>query len=279
MTKTINIANLNQTPYFKKILREEAKKIVSEAGKNKFETWALNYLKKNYAEILPSTITTANVLDFLNGSKFKLSPEEFEARKKVNTSYKSLLNQYKTKGSLPDIDDEQDVGHDEEPLTTKQAGKKYASGEVPLDDIAAELGNITKMGVSKKIDDALAKLKVLGAGSDEGIDNTRIDAARASAANDYVKLLTLSKGNVNTFLKALEAAKLTNLSRDIGIVDNREKKAIASLYNVIKSSGPEAAKEMLIADLEDNDLDERLWKTYQAVVAKKANVQKAFAKN
>lgn len=264
-----------------KIIREEAKKLLSEqpvGKKNSFEAWALKKLKDEFGTSVPPTVNVGNVVSFLQGSKFKLSPEEFEARKNINTSYQSLLNQFKNRDSgkaIPSDEEEQVPGEDEDgsgeaELPTSKL--TYRSGDVPLEDIARELGGITKMGVSKKIDDSLRKVKDLGAGGDDpGAMLAKIDAARQQGALDYVNLLAASRGNVNAFLKALEASKLVKLANDVGVVTDNEKKAIKALADTIKTHGKDVAMEMLISDAEDNDPTDRIWKTYQAVVARKAS--------
>ena len=265
-----------------KIIREEAKKLVSEQAvgnnkKNSFEAWALKKLKDEFGASVPASVNVGNVVSFLQGSKFKLTPEEFEARKNINTSYQSLLTQFKNRDSgkaIPSdeeeaVSDTDEDGGSEDLPTSKLT---YRSGDVPLEDIARELGGITKMGVSKKMDDSLRKIKDLGAGGDDpSAMLAKIDAARQQGALDYVNLLAASRGNVNAFLKALEASKLVKLANDVGVVTDNEKKAIKALSDTIKTHGKDVAMEMLISDAEDNDPSERIWKTYQAVVARKAS--------
>jgi len=267
-----------------KIIQEEAKKIVlREAPKVKisFEDWALNHLKSNYGDKLPSSINKGNVVAFLQGSKFKLTPEEFEARKNVNTSFKSLENQYKLRGKVADLPDltsnQQDAEEGDEEQQAVSSKLDYRSGAVPLEDIARELGDITKMGVSKKIDDALGKLQRFGVDrAGENNLNSKITRAREDGAKEFVDLLVASRGNISAFLKALEANKMVKLALDVGQDLDDEKKALKSLYDSIKTNGndKELGIEMLLSDIEDNEPSERVWKTYQAVVARKASPRK-----
>lgn len=274
---------LNPKGNVAKLIREEAAKLVKEQKKVNFETWALDKLKSEYPNQIPASINVGNVVAFLQGSKFKLSPEEFEARKQVNTSYQSLLTQFKNRDSgkaiASDEEDQVAAAEDEESGESPADKLKYRSGEVPLEDIARELGGITKMGASKKIDDSIRKMKALGAGNDEqqGAMLAKIENARQEGAKSFVSLLAASRGNIPAFLKALEATKLVKLANDVGMVDEGEKKALKALYDSIKVNGPEVGMEMLISDLEDNDPQDRIWKTFQAVVARKASPRRKRA--
>jgi len=254
-----------------KMIREEAGKLVKEqVGKNSFNKWALDLLKSEYGSQIPASINVGNVIDFLQGSKFKLKPEEFEARKTIPASYASLLNQFKNRDNGRSIPSDSEVVPDDEEQEDKLS---YRQGDVPLDVIGQEMG-MTKMGAAKKIDAAAAKLQRLAGGGDEddGVATmlANVDKARQSAAADYLVLLNASKGNVNSFLKAIQAAKLVNIEDDIGMVSNIEKSAIKELYNSLKTHGRDVAMEMLISDAE-SDPSDRIWKTFQAAVARKAS--------
>jgi len=260
-----------------KLIKEEARKIISEQAKIPFDKWALHILQRDFGDSIPSTITAHNVVNFLQGSKFKLSDEEFQARKSIPASYVGLLNQYKNRDTGESIADEP-VANEAEPESDEDK-LTYASGDVPLNVIGQEMG-MTKMGAKKKIDAATEKLNRLAADDDRdnGVANmlSGIDKARVDGAKDYLLLLAASKGNVNSFLKALESSKLCNIENDIGRVSNNEKQAIKELFTSMKTHGIDVATEMLISDLEE-DPAQRIWQTYQAVVARKASPRKKKA--